>query len=126
MPMARSQMGVICPVRSPHPGSQTSRECTIAQKAAFDCTNFVKVGTVSNNVRGLECFQRGHECKAWDLFSKMPCPTLHGQWILPLILKRWQYTPRGAWLVMHLQSLEKVEVPTRESESQGLPLWVEG
>jgi hypothetical protein len=44
-PVALSQMGVICPARSPHPGSQTSRECTIAQKAAFDCTNLVRVGT---------------------------------------------------------------------------------
>jgi hypothetical protein len=51
-PTALSQMGVIRPVRSPHPGSQTSRECMIAQKAAFVCTNLVRVGTVSNTVSG--------------------------------------------------------------------------
>jgi hypothetical protein len=44
----------------------------------------------------------------------------------PLMLKRWRYAPRGAWPVMHLQSLEKVEVPTRDSDSQGPPLRVEG
>jgi hypothetical protein len=114
------------PVRSPHPGSQASWECTITQKAAFVCTNFVRVGTVSNGDSGLECLQWGHECKAWDLVSKMPCPILQGQWIPPLILKCWQYAPRGAWPVMQWQSLEKVEVPTRESEIQGPPLWVEG
>jgi hypothetical protein len=46
---ACSQMGVIRPAHSPHPGSQASRGRTIAQKAAFVCTNLVKVGTVSNN-----------------------------------------------------------------------------
>jgi hypothetical protein len=114
-PAALTQMGVIRPARSPHPGSQTSRECTITQKDAFDCTNLVSIGTVSNGDSGLECFQWGHECKAWDLVSKMPCPTRHGQWMAPPMLKRWRYAPRGAWPVMHLQSLEKVEVPTRES-----------
>jgi hypothetical protein len=96
------------------------------QKAVFDCTNLDKVGMVSNEVCRLECFQRGHECKAWDLVSKMPCLTRHGQWITPLMLKCWRYAPRGAWPVMHLQSLEKVEVPTRESDSQGPPLQIEG
>ena len=51
----RSQMGVIRPARSPHPGSQTCRECTIAQKCAFVCRNLTKVGTVSSDDRGLAC-----------------------------------------------------------------------
>jgi hypothetical protein len=72
---ARSQMGVIRPVQSPHPGSQASRGRTIAQKAVFICTNLVNIGTVSNIEWRPGCFHRGHECRAWDLVSKMPCPT---------------------------------------------------
>jgi hypothetical protein len=119
-------MGVIRPAQSPHPGSQASLGRTIAQKAAFACTNLVKVGTLSNNEWRPGCFHRGHECRAWDLVSKMPCPTRHEQWMGPLMLKRWRYAPRGAWPVMHLQSLEKVEGPTRDSDNQGPPLRVEG
>jgi hypothetical protein len=72
MPAALSQMGVIRPAQSPHSGSQASWECTIAQKAAFVCTNLVSVGTLSNADCGLARFQWGHECRAWDLVSKMP------------------------------------------------------
>jgi hypothetical protein len=71
-PVALSQMGVIHPARSPHPGSQASWECTTAQKAAFVCTNLVSIGTLSNADCGLAHFQRRHECRAWDLVSKMP------------------------------------------------------
>jgi hypothetical protein len=69
---ARSQMGVIRPAQSPHPGSHATVEGANAQKDGFTSINLESDGMVSNAVTGFGRVRRRHAYRAWPLVSRGP------------------------------------------------------
>jgi hypothetical protein len=61
---ARSQMGVIRPAQSPHPGSHATVEGANVQNDGFTLINLESVGMVSNAVTGFGRTRRWHAYRA--------------------------------------------------------------